>query len=277
MPGTENSLSETRPSVFSPTSTMAKSFSIATIVPRITAPSVGGRTEKLSSSRAAKSSRLGDARADSFVCAAARAIKFLRSKQRCRQTLRPADFQTKLLRRGRLSSDSWRSGSKRRCRVSSTPGLRLERFLDLGSNQSEGGRQCGVYIQIRSVEQVGVGGRTHRRNRTIPVGRIPSAKFRQKREFVALDPKAPEFEQAPKGAHLGARIDKELRRCIRTDDGSYIPAIHNSTVAASRRMLEKRTLKCEQCFAYGRYGCHLGRSLPAHSHTDRPIPAPAQS
>ena len=38
-PGMENSLSEMRPSVFRPTSTMAKSFSMATMVPVMTVPS----------------------------------------------------------------------------------------------------------------------------------------------------------------------------------------------------------------------------------------------
>ena len=39
MPGMANSLRETRPSVFRPTSTIAKSFSMATMVPLMTAPS----------------------------------------------------------------------------------------------------------------------------------------------------------------------------------------------------------------------------------------------
>src|SRR3954462_3260592 len=58
-PGMANSLREMRPSVFRPTSTIAKSFSMATMVPLMTAPSCGLWVSKLCSSMAAKSSRLG--------------------------------------------------------------------------------------------------------------------------------------------------------------------------------------------------------------------------
>ena len=59
MPGIENSLRLTRPSGFKPTSTMAKSFSMATTVPLITLPSCGDCVMKLSSSMVTKSSRVG--------------------------------------------------------------------------------------------------------------------------------------------------------------------------------------------------------------------------
>src|SRR5260221_181178 len=150
MPGIENSFNETRPSVFNPTSTIAKSFSIATMVPRMTAPSVGDRTEKLSSSSAAKSSRLGAARDVSLVWVAARAIKFLGSSKDAGRPLvcgLPHGV-VPLWRVGFGIADD--RSSKRLCRVSSTPGHRLERFLDLGTYKGEGGRQGGVYIQIGS-------------------------------------------------------------------------------------------------------------------------------
>src|SRR5471030_3048541 len=74
-----NSLREMRPSVFRPTSTMAKSFSMATMVPLMTWPSWGDWVSKLCSSMAAKSSREGAAMEDSVralitVAVAARAM-----------------------------------------------------------------------------------------------------------------------------------------------------------------------------------------------------------
>ena len=58
-PAIENSRKGTRPSVFKPTSTIAKSFSIAVTRPRTTVPSIGESAAKLSSKSAAKSSILG--------------------------------------------------------------------------------------------------------------------------------------------------------------------------------------------------------------------------
>jgi len=71
-----NSFREIRPSVLRPTSTIAKSFSIETIVPLMTEPSWGLWVSKLCSSMAAKSSREGMAMELSVrSLAAARAIQ----------------------------------------------------------------------------------------------------------------------------------------------------------------------------------------------------------
>ena len=59
-PATENSLSGTRPSIFKPTSIKTKSFSTATMVPLTTVPSMAPFSARLSSSKAANSSRLID-------------------------------------------------------------------------------------------------------------------------------------------------------------------------------------------------------------------------
>jgi len=73
-----NSLSEMRPSVLRPTSTIAKSFSMAMMIPLMTEPSWGDWVSKLCSSIAAKSSREGLAIESVwiFTTVAARAIQF---------------------------------------------------------------------------------------------------------------------------------------------------------------------------------------------------------
>ena len=72
---------------------------------------------------------------------------------------------------------AWQPTLFQRRRVSSTPGLRFERCLDFRCDQSKGGCQRGVYIQVGRVEQVGVRGATHGRDGAIGVSVVARLEF----------------------------------------------------------------------------------------------------
>ena len=157
---------------------MAKSFSMATILPLMTAPSWGDWVTKLCSSMAAKSSRLGEAMEFSvliLVWVAARAIQILQSYGHA-EWRSPLDFPCGRMG-GRLLEEV--SGWLESRRASLAPVAVLERAFDPGGNQGKGCRERRVYTQIGGIEQGGVRGLFQGRNRPGFVGGVPGVEFRQ--------------------------------------------------------------------------------------------------
>src|SRR3954469_1403654 len=138
-----------------------------------------------------------------------------------------------------------------RRRVSLEPlGQRLERLLDFGLYQSEGGREGRVYIQMRGIKQERVRCGLERRDRPFAIPPVPVEDFGQQTCFVCVLSPALQFDPTAMGAYLRCRIHEQLGDGVWTDDGTDIAAINDSAPGATRRMRRKLPLKLQQRFSH---------------------------
>ncbi len=180
-----NSFIATRPSIFRPTSMIAMSFSMPTILPRTTLPSKASSAPSVSVSMAAKSSRVGlyslEVVAVVFILSPVQsgrrrgkpaavwlgALKPILPDTRLRDRLVKTsalvmDFRSIAacggcfppIRLGLLVLPRRLLKAKREAQT-----LLANRPLD----QSDGGVECAVYIQVARIEQQGICSHFHRR------------------------------------------------------------------------------------------------------------------
>src|SRR5271165_3857429 len=88
-----------------------------------------------------------------------------------------------------------------------------------GFDDVDGGPECGVYIQVRGVEQVRVGSRLERCCRAFGVARVPPADVGEHVGIGDAFPGTLQLGGAPAGTHLRACGDEDLRPGVGEDDG----------------------------------------------------------
>src|SRR6478609_3627818 len=253
-PGAANSRNATRPSVLAPTSMTARSFSIPTTMPLTTAPSCGLPWVKDSSSICAKSSRVGVA---DWVAVAMNSPgngfrwTAVDGVSRAGPKVPRTSTAAKEWRPGPMTRRSKRwfgSGapSKKRAEQAHPPKAEARSAArpacSDGFDNVDGGPECGVYIQMRGIEQVCLWRRPQGGGRPVAVALVPAANISQHIGFACRSPRPLQLGGAPARTHLGGRRQKNLHVRIRKDDRPDVTPIEHRT----GRRASETALKTEE-------------------------------
>ena len=241
----------TRPSIFRPTSMTARSFSMAVTVPLTTLPSKASSSERVSFSRAAKSSRVGFKSFDSMIGDAHSCS--CRPCLRSRVSLAGSERQTgnaasACSARRVPSSCSWCRflPADRAGQLGLEPTLQVRpRWPTFLRNHADGRLECGFYIQIAGIQQ-------DRRRRPAAWGRHPGPRRARRGggcrpgRAAYVDGLAParHLQVAPPGPDLGAGGDENLNVGVGAHDGADVPAVeHGARLAGGEGALERQAMR----------------------------------
>ena len=221
----------------------ARSFSMPTILPLTTLPSNRSSLARLSASRAANRRARG-----SFLsrCGLRHAVMKLlngcdgprvRPVVRCEMRPKPS-ATTAVSGQSPAGGVCWIGCRCDGPRPANRIGARVPGALlaDLPLDQSDSGVECRLYIQVRGIEQVGVGRRPHggaaaRRHR----GRRGCLMIGQNGLVGHAPRRGPGARESGAGAHFGPRGDENLDVRVGADDGADVAAVEHGAAGLARR------------------------------------------
>src|SRR5260221_10440160 len=111
-----------------------------------------------------------------------------------------------------------------------------------GFDNVDGGPECGVYIQIRGIEQVRIRRALQGGGRPLAVARVAAADVVQHVSLHDLMAGPLQLGGPAPGAHLGGGRDEDFHLGIREYDGSDVAAIEHRVP----RRAPETSLGCEQ-------------------------------
>jgi hypothetical protein len=118
-------------------------------------------------------------------------------------------------------------------------------------NESLGGGEGGVYIQIGGVEQEGVCRRDRGGDATAAVARVTGAHIGENLVLVGVTVAACDLRGAAPGADFEACLDEQLGRRFGADDGTDVATVEDRA-PATRGVGGEVALKRQQSLAYRR-------------------------
>src|SRR5438552_10591029 len=94
-----------------------------------------------------------------------------------------------------------------------------------GFDDVDGGPECGVYIQMRGVEQVRIRRRFQGGHRPLTVALVPASDVGQDLGLVDAIPCLPQLAGAAARAHFRRGGDEDFHVRVGKDDGSDVAAV----------------------------------------------------